>query len=89
MVNDQKMNVLVITMVKQKESERIAGGIKDHKGKDTSSHLLAHSIEFGHCKTTKRNFTVVSNGFKSNTMKRRIAEFLITKQKKPTLNKQE
>ena len=42
------MNVLVITLVKQKESERIAGGIKDHKGKDTSSHLLEHSIEFGH-----------------------------------------
>lgn len=61
---------------------RIAEGIKDHKGKDISSYLLEHSIEFGHRKITKRNFTFVSNDFKINIMTRRIAESLITKQKK-------
>ena len=60
-------------------NRRIPERIKDHMVKDASSCLLRHSIE-----SISRNIYVyprdilqvclISNGFKNNTMKRRIKE---------------
>ena len=70
---------------KRRMSERIS----DHNGRDISSYLLKHVIESGHRHITGENFKIINNGFRNNTLKRRIAESLLIKEKKPTLNKQE
>ena len=64
--------------------ERISG----HNGRDISSYLLKHAIKSGHRHITGENFKIINNGLSNNTLKRRIAESLLIKEKKPTLNKQ-
>ena len=66
-------------------SERIS----DDSGRDISSYLLKHAIESGHRHITGENFKIINNGFRNNTSKRKIAESLLIKEKKPTLKKQE
>ena len=63
--------------------------IIDRNGRDISSYLLKHAIESGHRHITEENFKIINNGFRNNTLKRRIADSLLIKEKKPTLNKQE
>ena len=70
---------------KRRMSERIS----DHNGRDISSYLLKQAIESGHRHIKGENFKIINNGFRNNTLKRRIAESLLVKEKKPTLNKQE
>ena len=63
--------------------------IIDRNGRDISSYLLKHAIESGHRHITEENFKIINNGFRNNTLKRRIADSSLIKEKKPTLNKQE
>ena len=70
---------------KRRMSERIS----DHNGRDISSYLLKHAIESGHRHITGEHFKIINNGFRNNTLKKRIAESLLIKEKTPTLNKQE
>ena len=66
-------------------SERVL----DHTGKDISSHLYKHSIETGHQTLEIRDYRIIRNGYKNNGNKRKIAEALLIKELKPTLNKQD
>ena len=68
---------------------RISERIIDHQGRDTHSHLLKHAIEANHRHVTGENFKILNNGFRNNTLKRRIAESLLIRENKPTLNKKE
>ena len=58
---------------------RMAERVKDHNRRDHKSYILKHSLETGHEHVISRNF----NG---NKRKRKIAESLLIKQLRPTLN---
>lgn len=68
---------------------RIPEKIKDHKHKDTSPCFLKHSIESRLRIIIETNGTSISNSFRNNIMKRRIAEYLISKQEQSTLNRRD
>ena len=61
---------------------------KDHNGSDKSSYLIKHSIESGHDPVCHANFKILDKGY-SNTFKRKVAEALLIKKHKPSLNVQE
>ena len=62
---------------------------KDHTGRDQHSHLVKHAIENNHLPVVKNDFTILESGHRSNTRKRKIAEALMTKVIKPSLNAKE
>ena len=59
--------------------------MKDHNGRDKSSHLVKHSIESGHDPVCDGNFRILDKGY-NNTFKRKVAEALLIKKHKPSLN---
>ena len=63
--------------------------ICDHIGKDKNSHVLKHSMDYGHTPPSFEDFKVINKGFGGNTYKRKLSEALLIKQLKPTLNVQE
>ena len=72
------------------ESARcISERIIDHNGRDQNSHLFKHSCHKNHPNTSKTDFKIISSGFKNNYCRRKIAEALLIKQIKPSLNVQE
>ena len=66
---------------------RISERISHHNGRDTSSHLLKHAIESGDRHIEGENFKIINNGFRNNTLKRRIAESLLRKRSRLGINK--
>ena len=62
--------------------------MKDHNRRDKSSHLVKHSIESGHDPVCHGNFRILDKGY-NNTFKRKVAEALLIKKHKPSLNVQE
>ena len=68
---------------------RISERIIDHSGRDQNSHLFKHSCIKNHPDTSKIDFKIISNGFKNNYCRRKIAEALLIKQIKPSVNVQE
>ena len=66
-------------------SERII----DHAGRDSKSYVYKHCIEADHRSPDINDFKVKGSNFHKNVFKRKIAEALVIKQLKPTLNKQE
>ena len=61
---------------------RISKRIKDHNSKDLKSHILGHSVESGNENVSYED----SKNFNNNHCKRKIAESLLIKGKRPTLN---
>ena len=66
-------------------SERVFG----HTGKDINSHLYKHCIEAGHQALEISDYRIIGNRYGNNWNKRKIAEALLFKELKPTLNKQD
>ena len=62
--------------------------VKDHNGRDKSSHMLRHSIEKNHTEVTVNDFKVIERNYRNNVRKRKAAEALLIKQFRPTLNVQ-
>ena len=62
--------------------------VKDHNGHDKNSHLVKYLIESGHDPVYHRNFRILDKGY-NNTFKRNVAESLLIKKHKPSLNVQE
>ena len=62
--------------------------VKDHNGRDKSSHLVKHSIESGYDPVCHGNFRMFGKGY-SSTFKKKVAEALIIQKHKPSLNVQE
>ena len=65
---------------------RITETVKDHNGRDHKSHTLKHSLETGHAHVISSDFSIISKNFNGNKRKRKIAELLLIKQLRPTLN---
>ena len=63
--------------------------MKDHNGRDYSSHLVKHAEETDHLPVDTANFELIRSGYCNNARSRRIAEALLIKKLKPTLNIQE
>ena len=70
-------------------ARRIIERVKDHGGRDTKSHVLKHSSEKEHVEVTQEDFKIIGSNFKNNRLKRKIAEALLIKQKRPSLNAQD
>ena len=68
---------------------RISERIIDHAGRDSKSYVYKHYIETGHRSPDINYFRIIGSNFRKNLFKRKIAEALLIKQLKPTLNKQE
>ena len=62
--------------------------VTDHAGRDTKSYLYKHSMETGHRSPNIDEYVFKGSGFRS-IFKRRIAEAILIKELKPSLNKQE
>ena len=70
-------------------ARRIIERVKDHGGRDTKSHVLKHSSEKEYVEVTQEDFKIIGSNFKNNRLKRKIAEALLIKQKRPSLNAQD
>ena len=68
---------------------RISERVKDHAGKDVHSHLFKHAVESGHKVLDVTNYSIIGKGYGNNIKKRKIAEALLIKEIKPTLNRQD
>ena len=64
-------------------------GIKDHSGRDHTLKVWNHSIERFHKNVNTTDFKIIKNNFHNNKRKRKIAEALLIKDPRPTLNMQE
>ena len=53
---------------------RVAGWVKDHNGRDKSSHMLRHSVEKNHAKGTVDDFKVIGRNYRNNVQKQKVAE---------------
>ena len=85
-----KLNVPIcdetyIGEIGRRSSERII----EHSGLDDKSHLYEHAEKTGHKNVNIDHFEILSNGYKNNKFKRKLAEALHIKHERPTLNVQE
>ena len=67
---------------------RTSETIIDHAGRDLHSYVYKHCTETGHRTPDINDFKIIGSNFRKNILKRKIAEALLIKQLKPTLNKQ-
>ena len=65
---------------------RISERIKDHNGRYLKSHILRHSVESGRANVSYEDFKIIAMNFNKNHCKRKIAELLLFKERRPTLN---
>ena len=63
--------------------------MKDHNGRDHSSHLVKQAGETGHLPVGTANFEVIGSGYHNSACRRKITEALQSTEKKLTLNIQE
>ena len=63
--------------------------IIDHSSRDQNSHLFKNSSYKTHPITSNSDFKIISSGFKNNYCRWKIADALLMKQIKPSLNVQE
>ena len=70
-------------------ARRIIERVKDHGERDTKSHVLKHSSEKEHIEVTQEVFKIIVSNFKNSRLKRKIAEALLIKQKRPSFNVQD
>ena len=70
-------------------ARRISERVKDHAGKDVHSHLFKHAVESGHKVLDVTNYSIIGKGYGNNIKRRKIAEALLIKEIKPTLNRQD
>ena len=68
---------------------RISERVLDHAGRDQSPYLFKQSIESEHPVLDMNNYKIIEKGYKNNVKKQKIAEALLIKEMKPTLNKQD
>ena len=63
--------------------------MKDHNGRDRTSHLFKYSVESAHDPVLKKDFRIIGKDYKNITRTRKIAEALFIKKMEPSLNIQE
>ena len=65
---------------------RIFERVKDHNDRDFKSHQLKHALENYHQHVSEKDFKIIGNVFRGNNKKRKVAEVLLIREIKPTLN---
>ena len=60
--------------------------VKDHNGRDIKSHLLKHALGNNHQHVSEKDFKIIGNCFQGNNKKRKVADALLIREIKPTLN---
>ena len=70
-------------------ARRISERVKDHTGKDVHSHLFKLAVESGHEVLDVTNYCIIEKEYRSNTGKYKVAEALLIKELKPTMNRQD
>ena len=68
---------------------RVLERVKDHNGRDTSSHIFKHSVAANHQFASCDDLIIVGRNYCNNKRKRKIAETLLHKNLKPSFNVQE
>ena len=68
---------------------RVLEQVKDYNGRDTSSHIFKHCVADDHQFIFCDDLKVVGRNYPNNKRKRKIAEALLIKNLKPSLNVQE
>ena len=63
--------------------------VKDHNGRDTSSHIFKHCVAADHQFVSCDDLRIVGRNHRNNKRKRKITEALLIKNLKPSLNMQE
>ena len=63
--------------------------VLDHAEGDPNSCLFKHSVESGHPVLDINNYKIIEKGHKNFARKQKIAELLLIKEVKPTLNKED
>ena len=61
----------------------------NHCGRDTKSYILKQSSEKEHVEVALEYFKIMGSHFKNNRLKRKIAEALLIKRERPSLNVQD
>ena len=56
---------------------RLYERVKDHNGREHSSHLVKHAGETGHLTVDTVNFEVIGSGYRNNACRRKIAKALL------------
>ena len=56
---------------------------------DVHSDLFKYAVESGHKVLDVTNYSIIGKGYGNNIKKRKIAETLLIKEIKPTLNRQD
>ena len=67
-------------------ARRLSKRVVDHNGRDAQPHLVKHAIKKCHKYPKIENFNVIGKGYRNNTFKRKIAESLLIKEVRLTLN---
>ena len=70
-------------------ARRISEQIIDHVGRDKKSHPFQHAVVNEHQNVSYNDFEIIASGFRNNMFKKKIAEPLLIKELRPTLNIQE
>ena len=70
-------------------ARRTVESVKHHNGRDQHFHLVKHAIENNDLPVVKGDFTILNSGYRKNTRQRKIAEALMIKVKRPSLNAKE
>ena len=68
---------------------RICERVRDHADRDKKSNVLKHSIESGHKTVSLDNFEIIGRDYRKNQYKRKLAEAILIKEHRPTLNSHE
>ena len=70
-------------------ARRLYERVKEYNSCVHSSHLVKHTGETGHLSVDTANVEAIGGGYRKNALRRKIAEALLVKKLKPTLNIQE
>ena len=68
---------------------RLNERVIDHNGRDKKSHLYKHSQESNHPCVALSDFKIIGSNFQNQKFKRKIAESLLIREKRSSLNMQE
>ena len=68
---------------------RVLERVKDHNGRNTSSRIFKHCAADDHQFVSCDDLKIVGRSYRNNKRKRKIAEALLVKNLKPSLNVQE
>ena len=63
--------------------------VLDHNGRDAKSHLVKQAIEKCHKYHKIADFNLIGKGYRNNSFKQKVAESLLIKDIRPTLNTHE